>query len=72
MWQNRLHARLIIGLTAGSVLALFALMLAGCPNAAGDCHNTLSCQPPSCAEAGDVEGCIPDDEEDGGSDAQAD
>ncbi len=55
----------------GSALALLALLFTGCPDEAADCHNTLSCTPPSCAEAGDVEGCTPDDDgEDGGNDAQ--
>lgn len=73
MWQNSLQTRLFIGLMVGSALALFALVFAGCPNAAGDCHNTLSCPIPTCAEAGDGEECIPDDGGvDGESDAQAD
>lgn len=71
MLHTRLQARLFIGLMVGSILALFALVLAGCPNSAGNCHNTLSCEP--CSEAGVDEECIPDDGgADGGSDAKAD
>jgi hypothetical protein len=73
MSHGRLQTKIVGGVIAGGLVAFFALSLEGCPNTAGDCHYTLSCEPPSCAEAGDVEGCIPDDTgEDGGKDAQAD
>jgi hypothetical protein len=73
MRHRRLQAQVVAGSIAGGLLAVFALVFAGCPHTAEDCHYTLSCQPPSCAEAGDVQGCIPDENgEDGGEDAQED
>lgn len=52
---------------------LFAVTFAGCPNTAGDCNYTLSCETPSCTDAGDDQECIPDDGGmDGGEDAQKD
>jgi hypothetical protein len=73
MRRNKFQAQVISGSIAGGLLAGLALVFAGCPDEAADCHNTLSCTPPSCAEAGDVQGCIPDDNgEDGGNDAQED
>ena len=71
MRHRRLKERIVGGLIAGGLGSFLALVFAGCPDLAGDCHNTLTCPPPSCAEAGDVKGCIPDDSgEDGGYDAQ--
>jgi hypothetical protein len=73
MRRIRLQAQIISGSIAGGLLAGLALVFAGCPDEAADCHNILTCPAPNCAEAGDVQGCIPDDNgEDGGSDAQED
>ncbi len=63
----------IISLSTGGLLVLLAVTFAGCPNTAGDCNYTLSCETPSCADAGDDQECIPEDGGmDGGEDAQND
>jgi hypothetical protein len=68
MKHKRFGGGVVGGLTTGGLLVL---AFAGCPHTAEDCNYTLTCPPPSCAEGGDVQGCIPDASgEDGGDDAQ--
>ena len=67
------HARIGGAAVAASLLAFGALAFTGCPDAAGDCRNTLSCPLPAyCDDAGDarIDGCYFDPEEE--SDAQGD
>lgn len=47
--MNRKHARIIGGLFAPVlVTSTAALGFSGCYNAAGDCRNTRTCEPPPC------------------------
>lgn len=67
------QTKLAGGAVTAALLSVLALLFAGCPDFTADCNNTLSCELPLCAEAGDVEDCIPEgDGGDGGADAKED
>ena len=58
MKRRDLYARSFAGVFGGSLLV--AVALAGCPDTAGNCADTLTCvEPAYCFEAGDtqIDGC---------------
>lgn len=62
MQGRRVYTQIIGALMAASLGACAAIGFASCADAAEDCHNTLSCEPPPyCFEAGDaldeIDGC---------------
>jgi hypothetical protein len=70
---RRIKSRLVSSLIAGGLLACLTLAFTGCPDYAGDCHNTLSCPLPICTDASGDQECTPDDNgDDGGIDGQED
>ncbi len=51
--MRRRHRLLIGGLMSAAFAVGFALLFAGCPDAADDCRNTLTCPFPDAGDGGD-------------------